>query len=65
MCIQFRLSAWARGAELCTGAHEHMGPMLIYVCCVLYVFLRFKRFAHATLPWHISTFRAYRILFSV
>ena len=22
-------------------------------------------FAHATLPWHISTFRGYRILFSI
>ena len=23
-------------------AHEHRGPMLFYVCCVLNVFLRFK-----------------------
>ena len=37
-----RLNAWARGAELCPGAHEHRGPMFIYVCCVLYVFLRFE-----------------------
>jgi hypothetical protein len=24
-----------------------------------------SRFAHATLPWHISTFRGYQILFSI
>jgi hypothetical protein len=24
-----------------------------------------SRFAHATLPWHISTFRGYRVLFSI
>jgi hypothetical protein len=24
-----------------------------------------QRFAHATLPWHISTFRGYQILFSI
>jgi hypothetical protein len=42
VCIQCRLNAWARGAELCPEAHEHKGPMLIYVCCVLYVFLKFK-----------------------
>jgi hypothetical protein len=42
VCIQCRLNAWAHGAELCPGAHKHRGSMLIYVCCVLYVFLRFK-----------------------
>ena len=28
MCIQYRLDAWARGAELCPGAHEHRAPCL-------------------------------------
>jgi hypothetical protein len=40
------LASWAYKHALfqssCPAAHELRGPMLIYVCCVLYVFLMFK-----------------------
>jgi len=36
-CGQCRLNAWARWA-IAHGPHEHMGPMLIYACCVRHVF---------------------------
>ena len=34
---QCNLNAWARWA-IVREPHEHMGPMLIYVCCVQHVF---------------------------
>jgi len=36
-CYQCRLNAWARWA-VAHGPHEHMDPMIIYVCCIQHVF---------------------------
>jgi hypothetical protein len=67
VCIQCRLNAWARGAELCPGTHEHRGPMLIYVCCVLHVFLRFKHWLCFANPidWLFAACLEYFIFFSM
>jgi hypothetical protein len=58
--IQCHLNAWTR-LVVARGPHKHMGPMLIYACCVGMFFLMLKHYFVESL----NTINIYLILSTI